>query len=964
MLPLLLCLISCLGVPGSAAAREVFVQRTNWREVDPSAAAEDRSAALNAAINDLRAEGGGTVFLRAGTYYLDRPLVIETEGVGKQQSNPMHVRLLGAAPIESHAQRAGETTLVWRGAADAAVIDVRHAQNPTLENLRIVADAGRRFKYGVFFHRTYSALSGTSQQGPPTMLNLIDSGIGPGQGAFTVGVRFNNASEDPSIDQNVDLNYIENLYISGATDDEVHNAAGVWIDGTQVQAQYFRNLHVDRCGTGVFVRGGALTVVGGTFSNNRQTRARNNLSEGGDFVYRTTYTAGHLIQGIRSSGSYRFYTSFYEGQDDLQHDFPVAIAIVGCEVSSLHPDNTTGDAIYSRGSGGPISLAGCTFGQPGGPPLVVRQGQWTQGSIVISDCKFNHAASPFFLRPFDAATTRGEAPKVSLVGSSGYSAAVQAYVPLADQHTDPADARYRHRPFRWTPPRSPAARPTPRGDYAVNLGAPFTYQGATYKARGNYEDYDNGPVINAAIQKILAEAPGGSGTVWFPSGAYVVKSTIELRGARGVRLLGVGGRGGLGFDGVEPAKGSALIWNGPTGSGSTMILVQRSQDITLQGLALSTYDGPGGRGATTIDRFVHISSAGASGYPTQDIWIEDVDADWLSGDVGRRDVGVCQRMVHLGDGTPESGAARVTLLRVQVRHALSEGVLLDGGASADTELLLYTAPISRRAVRATAAGGAFLWIGGGAGANDGQYTDPVVVELGRLSAATYLGGLEVQDSVPLRVLRTSRARSEQPLSLYAVHAFLFSPADQKMLDIRWGGAPQVFLLGSRIGLQPTRVAQRSGTLHSLGNFLHAALPALPWLPSPQAEIQDMGSRVADSAHERWPFFSGNLKYHSATYGSYSLSPLRIRRGRTFHVTWRAARRDGARAGDRAALYKDESSPVDEPLCSVALRRGAGGWAAAGTTRGTLRAPAAAGTYELRYIKGDGTVVYRSPLRVD
>src|SRR6185295_2379208 len=102
--------------------------------------------------------------------------------------------------------------------------------------------------------RTYSALSGTSQQLPSTMVNILDTGIDHGSGDFTVGVRINNASENGLIDQNVEHNYIENLYVHGATDWNGMNAAGIWIDGSQVQGQYFRNVNIEESGIGIFNR--------------------------------------------------------------------------------------------------------------------------------------------------------------------------------------------------------------------------------------------------------------------------------------------------------------------------------------------------------------------------------------------------------------------------------------------------------------------------------------------------------------------------------------------------------------------------------------------------------------------------------------------------------------------------------------------------------------------------------------
>jgi len=95
---------------GMVDARPVFVQPTNWLQLKPSTSATDfKDSQINNAINNLRQNGGGTVYLPAGTYYLSRPIIIETQGTLDAQSNPFHVRVLGARPITSHNTAAGET---------------------------------------------------------------------------------------------------------------------------------------------------------------------------------------------------------------------------------------------------------------------------------------------------------------------------------------------------------------------------------------------------------------------------------------------------------------------------------------------------------------------------------------------------------------------------------------------------------------------------------------------------------------------------------------------------------------------------------------------------------------------------------------------------------------------------------------------------------------------------------------
>lgn len=946
---------------GMVAARPVFVQPTNWIQLSPSKSASDfKNAQINNAINNLRHNGGGTVYLTAGTYYLNGSIVIETQESADAESNPFHVRILGAKPITSLATTAGETLLRWVGASTLAVIDIRHAQNPTLENLRIQAEAGSRFKYGIFFHRVYSAQGGTSEQLPPTMLNILDSGISRGAGNFTVGVRLNNASEDGTIDQNVEHSYIENIYIQGATDFSGVNAAGIWIDGSQVQGQYFRNVNIDRSGTGIFNRAGQLVVVGGRFSNNKQATPLNNPSGGGDFVFRSGNSGGHLIQDIVSTGSYRFYTSFYEGQADLQSDFGIAIAIVGCEVHSLDPSNTAGDAILSRGSGGPLAIAGCTFGEPGGPPQKVAQGQWTQGSIVLSDCKFNHATGPLFDSPFDPSTTAGEKPKVSMVSCQGWDHASHQYLRLANLYTDPNDDTYTHQAPAWLAPRSLAARPAPTSSYTINLGKSFTFGGVSYLARRNYEDYDNAPVLNAAIAKVQKEAPGGSGTIWLPSGAYVIKSQINLHGAKGIRLLGVGGRAGFVANGVEPYKGSALIWNGPTTAGSTMLDLAASQGIALEGLFFTTYNGPGGAGATTIDQFIRIAETSAVD-PSQGIWLQDIGADWLSGNVATPEAGVCNTLVHVGNGALAGSARFVTLLGLTARHLNQQAVLIDGAQSQDLQLLL-AAVGGRRVVRTTSYGGSFGWIGGGAGNTDGQYGDPAVIDLDRTTGPVYLAGVESQDAVPVRALRTTSAANANPIFLYGSNFnFAGSPA-QPLIDVNWAGGGRLSVYGSGLGGAPARIIAANGAIiSSLANFHFTQGTARPWLPSGQATIQDLGSRAFFSA-VGWPYAYGNWKYYSSAIGFYSLSPLSVAAGSSFPVSWVVAPGDTDRVGDYVGLFLQKSTPDAQPFSTMVLRDLNGIWSVSGTTAGTLLAPSTQGEYELRYFKNNSTrCTYRARL---
>ncbi len=907
----------------SSAAR-LFVPPTNQITVSPSDTA-DKSQEINRAIKRVRAMGGGTVYLPPGVYQVGSPLIIGTDiNENNMQQNAKHVRLLGAMPVNSFSP--GKTTLVWTGSRnDQAVIDVTHAQNTTIENLTISGAKNTRFRYGIFFHRTDSAANGVGHLLAPSALNVINTGISPGQGAFTVGIRLNNSSDDltasGSIDQNVDHNYLENVYISGATDDnggtpdnllDGLNSAGIMIDGSQVQGQYFHDLHIRNSGTGIFVRDGQLQLFSGEFRDNiqpgpgpEQSLADDNQASngdpagrgGGDIVLRSGYGAGHVIQDVTSNGSYRFLSSFLEDQDSSPHsgvnnvwqgDFPLALAIMGCHIeTNAHP---AGEAVFIQGNGGPVSFVGCEFGVPSEPkPLVIAAGRGTYAAITVVKSRFNHTTEPFFktITPTGFETTIGP-PQFTLLASTGWDGTTNA--PLTDIFSDPAARRPEALDIIWPRARSLREKPQPLGDFKVDLSKPFVFRKVTYKARYGAKDYlfDNAPVIQAAINKISQESPKQGGTIWFPNGIFTVRSTIRLSKTHHIRLQGIGGRSGAGAINDElPVVGTALAWNGSEKKGSTMLIIDGSHHIAIGGIFFSTLAKPGEPGgAMTVDTMIHISEKNGQ---TSDVWIEDVGAGWMGGVSNVRNRGVCNSFVRIGDGTALDGPERITLTRFSTQYIAGQGILVDG-RTRDVQILLYTNTQSKHAIKTSAAGGEFTWLGGGGGNNlvafdnpdipddkaEASFEDPTAVYLEGASGPIAIAGLEFQDIYPTRGLRTSRQSLIAPtpdagrVTVYGTD-WLFNapPGDRQLINFSWRKSPKItptlYLIGSQLGTRSDngaegfyaftrfmpQVSATESSVVSIGNsFYHPAGEPTPWNGP---AIEDIGSRSINNAPgTTWP----------------------------------------------------------------------------------------------------------------
>lgn len=958
----MLVLMSFVLVP-LGHSRPVFQTPSNWNNtVTPSTGPTDfKSTAINNAITAVANGGGGTVYLAAGNYYLDQPIVIGQSSPTTWA--PVYVRLVGAKQISSITPGTGEAVLIWNSTdRTKSVIDVHHCQSPTIENIRIQAHTGQRFKQGIFFHRIDLA------RVAPTGLALYDIGIHPGAGSFTVGIRLNNVSDpgssQPIVDQNCDMNHLENIFISGASDDTTLgvNAAGIWTDGSQVQGNYLRNITVNSSGAGVYCQDGQAQLYGGTFSTNILTTAYNNPSGGGDFVYRTGMGGGHAIQDVISQGSYRFYTDYYEdGGTGLQCEGEHALAIANCTVKSLHANNTHGDAIYQRWAG-PLAVFNCDFGQTTGLAQKVMQGEWTQGSVMLVSNRFNHSTGIFISNRVER-VEGGEPPTMSMVNSRGWNGST--YVNLANQHSDTNNVSYSTMLLSTAAPRAiNTSRPIPSSGYVLNLANSFVYNSSTYKLTNGWFDIDNAPIINAAIAKVKLDQPVNGGTIWIPNGVYVIKTQVNLQDVQNVRLMGVGGRNGYsdGDGGAVAPKGTAFAWNGSMAAGSTMIKINRSQNIAVESLCFTTWDGFGypPSGANTIDRFIHVSKSGTGGYATQNIWLQDVGCRWLCGTGQPVDIGICNTFVQIGDGAGTVNCNNVTVMDANMDTCKEQGALINGSSCTNIQLNQFAAT-SRRAVQVGSYGGSFTWIGGGHGNSARNYTDPVAIELNGASGPIYVSGLECQEDMANRGLRTSTVANSNKVYMYGV-SLSYAPAlvDQKLIDFKWTGSGELNLFGCALGYgsSPYTICASNGSkINSVANQVSHSAGGFVWqVPAGSSSIKDLGSRAF--LYDRlswWPFGRATSKYFSATSstsGRYTL-PVSATRGTSINVAWTSPTSHTTHTGDWIGIYNGEFSVDTAHIGWVSLGSATG---TSGTTTGTLSIPSYTNVYghrifELRFFKG-------------
>ena len=913
-----------------------FEQPTNWVRIEQSAS-EDKTTEINDAIAKMAREGGGTVYLPAGTFLISSPLKI---GATTPSDYPLNVRLLGHRPINSFAVADGtETRLVWTGAApDQPVIDVAHARGTTIQNLRIIAAAGKRFRYGIFAHRTNPVKFGENVvQDPlqliaPTALTVLDSGITTGDGQFTVGLRINDAHDhqdlllqNKTIDANVDHNFIENLYVSGATDDDGGtdgtngtpailddgmNSAGIYLDGSQVQAGNFHNINVENSGTGIFVWDGQLELFGGWFANNTQpppgadqSTADDNHSSngdpygrgGGDIVFRSGYSAGHVIQDVTSVNSFRFLTSFYEDQIEGRENLPdtgekndwasnlaVSLAVVGCDIQRTA--NPKGEVVFLRGNGGPVSFLGCNFGGNHGVAQKIVAAEQSSASVVVAQSQFNHTGNPFttLIAPKAFQPTLVPKPRFSRLTSKGCAPVCQD---LPDYFSNKAD-KTPQTPLdlKWVKARSYDERPVARG-LVVDLSQPVVYENYSYRAKYNLSDkklrsYDNAPVINAAIAKIKNESPEAGGIVWFPNGLFRIASTIKLENTHGISLMGVGGRGGaVRTGGTTPTKGSILAWDGVTqGDASKMLLINGSDNSIVSGLLLTTMARPEEKGGSqTVKEMIHISETAGESH---DIWLENLSVQWHGGygkGLPLGTLGVASTAVHIGDGISNNGPEKITLRGVAVSHIAQQGVLLDGGAQ-DVQLQQYVAVSCKRALRSSQAGGSVAWFGGGGGNNlvDNEtvtavYSNPIMIELDNVTGPVQIAGLEMQDVFPTRVLRTSNRILDIPpasqagrILMYGNNHLLGAPkGDRISIDVAWQSSsetkPLLAILGSGLNFrsvgaavpfdflnyQAKIVARNQSRILSLSTLHNVVCAEKPWQALGGALIESLGGRAND-----------------------------------------------------------------------------------------------------------------------
>jgi hypothetical protein len=254
--------------------------------------------------------------------------------------------------------------------------------------------------------------------------------------------------------------------------------------------------------------------------------------------------------------------------------------------------------------------------------------------------------------------------------------------------------------------------------------------------------------------------------------------------------------------------------------------INRAQDIVIEGLGFSPYARPGEgmEGAETLDTMIAVSGPSTSG-----IWLEDLGAGWRGGATssGR---GFAKTFLALR----RVGGA-VTLRRCAIHQAEEQAVLVE--EASDVQLLLFIAAACKRAVRIQ--GGALAWVGGGGNAA-GQFADPVVVQLDKMSGPLVLAAREVQDDHPACALRGGAAGD---VYLYGDHQYLPIPQDRRLIDCP---AAQVHLYGCGLGFPEDQAIEvHAKQLFALGNLFPKERP---WRA---AQVVDLGSR-SEHVGVPWP----------------------------------------------------------------------------------------------------------------
>ena len=382
-----------------------------------------------------------------------------------------------------------------------------------------------------------------------------------------------------------------------------------------------------------------------------------------------------------------------------------------------------GGAVELLGNGGPLVLFDCRLGAPQDPPHQVRVGGFTQGTITLARCRFNHQLAPVVVQ--DDGPTPGARPTVELLGCPGFADTGPAL---------PADTP------DWMP--APRLRPSQRAAAATRIPSPAT------------ENEDSSEALQAALDAL---AQRGGGVLLLPPGLFVLRRPLQL--PSGVALQGVGGRGGATVVGPGQTRGTLLAWAGD--AEGPMLLLKDCTGARVSGLHFTTLGAPGGDpGPTTIRTMLDVRGG-------TDLWLEDLGAGWLAGDGGGAGAGVCETFLRI------DGASAVTLRGAGLQQVAGQGV--DVQQARDIELSALVVSDSRCAVRVGPAG-EVAWLGGGAGNTGGRYPDASALWLA--GGRVYAAGLEVQDNAPLRVLLGAGSAT------IAGSDFLFPAQGDRFVDLR------------------------------------------------------------------------------------------------------------------------------------------------------------------------------------
>ncbi len=131
----MLVLVGLAVLPSSHAEEAGVVPSSRGRVVIEATPGEDLSEKLQAAFDQTRATGGGTVFLPPGNYVLTAPVCL----AGRAERYPK-------GGVNGVTLEGNGATLTWKGPDEGAILDLPGAAFCTIRNLRLTGERGKGWK--------------------------------------------------------------------------------------------------------------------------------------------------------------------------------------------------------------------------------------------------------------------------------------------------------------------------------------------------------------------------------------------------------------------------------------------------------------------------------------------------------------------------------------------------------------------------------------------------------------------------------------------------------------------------------------------------------------------------------------------------------------------------------------------------------------------------------------------------